>query len=102
MSIARQGFDIEAMDRELGGGLLPGTLTVVAGATGNSRPRVRMVAPVAPAVEQDWSRGSEWGSTFKELWPIERLPRENHAEVPADAASQPESPAFHHRHRNAR
>jgi len=34
MSIARQGFDIEAMDRELGGGLLPGTLTVVAGATG--------------------------------------------------------------------
>jgi uracil-DNA glycosylase len=29
MSIARQGFDIEAMDRELGGGLLPGTLTHV-------------------------------------------------------------------------
>jgi KaiC/GvpD/RAD55 family RecA-like ATPase len=34
MSIARQGFGIEEMDRELGGGLLPGTLTVVAGATG--------------------------------------------------------------------
>src|SRR5271157_1238410 len=37
MSIARQGFDIEAMDRELGGGLLPGTLTVVAGATGTGK-----------------------------------------------------------------
>src|SRR5271166_7090020 len=70
--------------------------------TTDSRPRARMVAPVAPAVEQVWSRGSEWGSTFKELWPIERLPRENNAEVPADAASQPETPAFHHRHRNAR
>ena len=42
------------------------------------------------------------GISTKELWPSERLPRENHAEVPADAASQPESPAFHHRHRNAR
>src|SRR5947209_489800 len=34
MQIARQGFGIEELDRELGGGLLPGTLTVVAGATG--------------------------------------------------------------------
>jgi KaiC/GvpD/RAD55 family RecA-like ATPase len=34
MTIARQGFGIEELDRELGGGLLPGTLTVVAGATG--------------------------------------------------------------------
>jgi KaiC/GvpD/RAD55 family RecA-like ATPase len=34
MSIARQAFEIEELDRELGGGLLPGTLTVVAGATG--------------------------------------------------------------------
>src|SRR4051812_25370388 len=34
MSGARQGFGIEALDRHLGGGLLPGTLTVVAGATG--------------------------------------------------------------------
>jgi KaiC/GvpD/RAD55 family RecA-like ATPase len=34
MIIARQGFGIEDLDRELGGGLLPGTLTVVAGATG--------------------------------------------------------------------
>ena len=31
---ARQGFGIEKLDRDLGGGLLPGTLTVVAGATG--------------------------------------------------------------------
>jgi KaiC/GvpD/RAD55 family RecA-like ATPase len=30
----RQSFGIEALDRDLGGGLLPGTLTVVAGATG--------------------------------------------------------------------
>src|SRR3954454_24166943 len=34
MLTARQGFGIEALDRELGGGLLPGTLTVIAGATG--------------------------------------------------------------------
>ncbi|MGC8644003.1 MAG: RAD55 family ATPase [Isosphaeraceae bacterium] len=34
MSSTRQGFGIEELDRELGGGLLPGTLTVVAGATG--------------------------------------------------------------------
>ena len=34
MTTARQGSGIEALDRELGGGLLPGTLTVVAGATG--------------------------------------------------------------------
>src|SRR4051812_24143976 len=34
MTIARQGFGIEALDRNLGGGLLPGTLTVLAGATG--------------------------------------------------------------------
>jgi KaiC/GvpD/RAD55 family RecA-like ATPase len=34
MTSPRQAFGIEALDRELGGGLLPGTLTVVAGATG--------------------------------------------------------------------
>lgn len=34
MSGGRQGFGIEALDRHLGGGLLPGTLTVIAGATG--------------------------------------------------------------------
>ena len=34
MSIARHGFGIEELDRALGGGLLPGTLTVMAGATG--------------------------------------------------------------------
>jgi len=34
------------------------------GKPADSRPRARMVAPVAPAVEQVWSRGSEWGSTF--------------------------------------
>src|SRR5436309_13071585 len=34
MTISRQGFGIEVLDRELGGGLLPGTLAVVAGATG--------------------------------------------------------------------
>jgi len=34
MTIARQGFGIAELDRELGGGLLPGTLTVLAGATG--------------------------------------------------------------------
>lgn len=34
MTTTRQGFGIEALDRELGGGVLPGTLTVVAGATG--------------------------------------------------------------------
>ena len=30
----RQGFGIEGLDRRLGGGLLPGSLTVIAGATG--------------------------------------------------------------------
>jgi hypothetical protein len=34
MSIARHAFGLEELDRDLGGGLLPGTLTVVAGATG--------------------------------------------------------------------
>ncbi len=34
MSMSRQAFEIETMDRDLGGGLLPGTLTVIAGATG--------------------------------------------------------------------
>ena len=34
MSIARQAFGLEELDRALGGGLLPGTLTVLAGATG--------------------------------------------------------------------
>jgi len=34
------------------------------GKPADSRPRARMVAPMAPAVEQVWSRGSEWGSTF--------------------------------------
>ena len=29
----RLGFDIEGLDERLGGGLLPGTLTVIAGAT---------------------------------------------------------------------
>jgi KaiC/GvpD/RAD55 family RecA-like ATPase len=34
MSTVRQGFGIAELDRELGGGLVPGTLTVLAGATG--------------------------------------------------------------------
>ena len=34
MTKVRQGFGIEGLDRLLGGGLLPGTLTVLAGATG--------------------------------------------------------------------
>jgi KaiC/GvpD/RAD55 family RecA-like ATPase len=34
MAIARQAFDLPVFDRHLGGGLLPGTLTVIAGATG--------------------------------------------------------------------
>ena len=34
MTTARQVFGIEELDRELGGGLIPGTLTVLAGATG--------------------------------------------------------------------
>ena len=34
MAMARQAFGIEGLDRMLGGGLMPGTLTVLAGATG--------------------------------------------------------------------
>jgi KaiC/GvpD/RAD55 family RecA-like ATPase len=34
MAMARQAFGIEGLDEMLGGGLLPGTLTVLAGATG--------------------------------------------------------------------
>ncbi|WP_435008249.1 RAD55 family ATPase [Tundrisphaera lichenicola] len=34
MAMARQMFGIEGLDRMLGGGLMPGTLTVLAGATG--------------------------------------------------------------------
>ena len=38
MNSPRQAFGIEELDRELGGGLLPGTLTVVAGARASARP----------------------------------------------------------------
>jgi KaiC/GvpD/RAD55 family RecA-like ATPase len=34
MVVARQSFGIPTLDRHLGGGLIPGTLTVIAGATG--------------------------------------------------------------------
>src|SRR5262245_27780321 len=34
MTTSRQAFGIDALDQLLGGGLLPGTLTVLAGATG--------------------------------------------------------------------
>jgi KaiC/GvpD/RAD55 family RecA-like ATPase len=37
MTLARQAFGIEKLDRDLGGGLFPGTLTVVAGATGTGK-----------------------------------------------------------------
>ncbi len=37
MATARQTFGIEGLDRMLGGGLLPGTLTVLAGATGSGK-----------------------------------------------------------------
>ncbi len=40
MSIARHAFGMEELDRALGGGLLPGTLTVVAGATGVGKTQV--------------------------------------------------------------
>ena len=34
MALARQAFGLEGLDRRLGGGLVPGALTVIAGATG--------------------------------------------------------------------
>ena len=34
MAIARQTFELPILDRHVGGGLIPGTLTVIAGATG--------------------------------------------------------------------
>src|SRR5438094_296609 len=37
MAHVRQGFGIAELDRLLGGGLIPGTLTVVAGATGTGK-----------------------------------------------------------------
>src|SRR4051812_30236850 len=37
MSLERQGFGIPTLDRQLGGGLIPGTLTVIAGATGTGK-----------------------------------------------------------------
>src|SRR6266446_2305801 len=40
MTTARQGFGIEVLDRLLGGGLLPGTMTVLAGATGVGKTQV--------------------------------------------------------------
>src|SRR3954454_8720982 len=40
MATARQAFGIEGLDAMLGGGLLPGTLTVVAGATGVCKTQV--------------------------------------------------------------
>ena len=45
---ARQGFGIEKLDRELGGGLLPGTLTVVAGATGIGKTQLGLKWADAP------------------------------------------------------
>jgi KaiC len=40
MSTLRQAFGIEELDRHLGGGLIPGTLTVIAGATGVGKTQV--------------------------------------------------------------
>ena len=40
MAAARQSFGIEGLDAMLGGGLLPGTLTVVAGATGAGKTQI--------------------------------------------------------------
>jgi hypothetical protein len=42
MAAARQGFGISGLDQELGGGLLPGTLTVIAGATGIGKTQLGM------------------------------------------------------------
>src|SRR5258708_176796 len=36
----RQEFGLESLDKHLGGGLLPGTLTVVAGAAGAGKPQL--------------------------------------------------------------
>jgi hypothetical protein len=41
-----------------------GPREAASGEQAESRPRKRMVTPSAPAVEQVWSRGSEWGSTL--------------------------------------
>jgi KaiC/GvpD/RAD55 family RecA-like ATPase len=40
MAMVRQAFGIEGLDAMLGGGLLPGTLTVIAGATGAGKTQV--------------------------------------------------------------
>ncbi len=39
----RQSFGIEALDRALGGGLVPGTLTVIAGATGAGKSQLGLI-----------------------------------------------------------
>lgn len=45
----RQTFTIEALDRALGGGLVPGTLTVIAGATGVGKSQLGLVWGAAGA-----------------------------------------------------
>src|SRR3954471_14075252 len=56
MTTGRQGFRIDALDRLLGGGLLPGTLTVVAGATGIGKTQLGLKWACAGAAPEG-SRG---------------------------------------------
>ena len=51
MTTGRQGFRVDSLDRLLGGGLLPGTLTVVAGATGAGKTQLGL----------RWAQDTIWG-----------------------------------------
>lgn len=52
MGIERQRFGIETLDRQLGGGLLPGTLTVLAGATGAGKTQLGLRWAEAGRIEE--------------------------------------------------
>ena len=56
MPTTRQFFGIEELDRNLGGGLLPGTLTVVAGATGVGKTQLGLQWANA-GIDAEGSRG---------------------------------------------
>jgi hypothetical protein len=56
MSTTRLAFGIEKLDRALGGGLLPGTLTVVAGATGIGKTQLGLHWADA-GIKREGSRG---------------------------------------------
>ena len=66
MTEVRQAFGIPGLDRHLGGGLRPGTLTVIAGATGAGKTytAAAMIVDQNRGVSRPWGLGWMLASGF--------------------------------------